>query len=178
VLYKAICYILIKRSIISKVQIMKKYLCIILTLSFSILLNFQIGLAVSEIAVTEEMVGKIAYPYNRALQNGTWKLLEYVENEDGSIEYAMQLNEETVSTVKQQREGDKYILEISENGMENIMTVDVDAEEKQIEYEQQIIQEVQGKNNTTEKNIINEKIIFVSGIVVFLLIKLFVRFNK
>ena len=62
--------------------------------------------------------------------------------------------------------------------MENIMTVDVDAEEKQIEYEQQIIQEVQGKNNTTEKNIINEKIIFVSGIAVLMLIKLFGRVNK
>ena len=137
---------------------MKKYLCIILTLLLSILLNLQICLAVSEIAVTEEMAGKIAYPYNRALQNGTWKLLEYVENEDGSIEYAMQLNEETVSFVKQQREGDKYIIEISENGMENIMTVDVDVEEKQIEYEQQMIQEVQGMNEgiIQEKGIPNE----------------------
>ena len=58
------------------------------------------------------------------------------------------------------------------------MTVDVNAENNQKEYEQQMINELQGKNNTTENNFINEKIIFVSGIAVLMLIKLFGRVNK
>ena len=135
-------------------------------------------MASTGVIITEEITNKIAYPYNRALENGTWKLIEYTENEDESIEYVMQLNDETISNVKQKKVGNLYILEIYENGLHNTITVDVNAENNQKEFEQQMIYELQEKDKTTEKNTINEKIIFVSGIVVFLLIKLFVRFNK
>lgn len=135
-------------------------------------------MASTGVTITEEMTNKIAYPYNRALQNGTWNLIEYTENGDGSIEYVMQLNDETISKVKQKKIGDKYVLDIFENGLHNTMTVDVNAENNQKEYEQQMINELQGKNNTTENNFINEKIIFVSGIAVLMLIKLFGRVNK
>ena len=60
-------------------------------------------MASTGVTITEEMTNKIAYPYNRALQNGTWNLIEYTENGDGSIEYVMQLNDETISKVKQKK---------------------------------------------------------------------------
>ena len=156
----------------------KRFFGLILLLQICTICNTQISMASTGVIITEEITNKIAYPYNRALENGTWKLIEYTENEDESIEYVMQLNDETISNVKQKKVGDRYILEIYENGLHNAITVDVNAENNQKEFEQQMIYELQEKDKTTEKNTINEKIIFVSGIVVFLLIKLFVRFNK
>lgn len=156
----------------------KRVFWFVFLLQICILGNTQIGMASTGVTITEEMTNKIAYPYNRALQNGTWNLIEYTENGDGSIEYVMQLNDETISKVKQKKIGDKYVLDIFENGLHNTMTVDVNAENNQKEYEQQMINELQGKNNTTENNFINEKIIFVSGIAVLMLIKLFGRVNK
>lgn len=97
--------------------------------------------AAEKINVTDEMISKIAYPYNQALANDTWDLIEYRENTDGSIEYTIQFNDEITSAIKQTIENDKYVLDITENGLKNRITIDIDAEKKQILDEQQLLSE-------------------------------------
>lgn len=100
---------------------MKKLLSLLLTfiLCFG---NFSISCFAGEgIVATESMLGKIIAPYNTFLERGVWELLDYDEENEGTIIYTMKMDNGEITTIKQISSNDKIVLEVTEGDVTNVL---------------------------------------------------------
>lgn len=99
-------------------KVISVFLATLISLSCSV-----ISFASDEITVTQEMLDKIASPYDSFLANGSVDLIEYVQNEDGSIYYEMRISEDLISAITQTETNEKTILEITEGDITNTLEI-------------------------------------------------------